>query len=262
MRGMTLVAAIACLLEFFCADALAQQPLPPSVLILNQSTSLRPLPLAIIAGIQASMKDVDRSLSYDVDHLDLYQFGSPEQLSSLENHFRVKYRNKPIGVIIVIGPSALDLILKLRVSVWPETAIVFAAVDEATAAQKLPPGVTGTAIKMTLADLISTAKTLLPDFKRFAIVGDPFERQLYFRNFVDELPKYSRDFEFIDLMGLPLEKVRERVATLPEHTVIFYTGIMACTRFRRHRVRCFDGTGGGSWRDGSSHESSSLRLCA
>jgi DNA (cytosine-5)-methyltransferase 1 len=37
---------------------------------------------------------------------------------------------------------------------------------------------------------------------------------------------------------------------------------VACTRFRRHRVRCFDGAGGGSWRDGSSRESSSLRLCA
>jgi mono/diheme cytochrome c family protein len=36
---------------------------------------------------------------------------------------------------------------------------------------------------------------------------------------------------------------------------------MACTRFRRHRVRCFYGTGGESWRDGSLHESSSLRLC-
>ena len=34
-----------------------------------------------------------------------------------------------------------------------------------------------------------------------------------------------------------------------------------CTRFRRHRVRCFDGTGGGSWRDGSLPASSSLRLC-
>jgi len=36
---------------------------------------------------------------------------------------------------------------------------------------------------------------------------------------------------------------------------------MACTRFRRHRVRCFNGTGGGSWSDGSLHASSSLRLC-
>ncbi len=37
---------------------------------------------------------------------------------------------------------------------------------------------------------------------------------------------------------------------------------LACTRFRRHRVRCLDGAGGGSWRDGSLPASSSLRLCA
>ena len=37
---------------------------------------------------------------------------------------------------------------------------------------------------------------------------------------------------------------------------------LACTRFRGHRVRCFDGAGGGSWRDGSLPASSSLRLCA
>jgi len=36
---------------------------------------------------------------------------------------------------------------------------------------------------------------------------------------------------------------------------------LACTRFHRHRVRCFDGTGGGSWRGGSLRGSSSLRLC-
>jgi hypothetical protein len=37
--------------------------------------------------------------------------------------------------------------------------------------------------------------------------------------------------------------------------------VMACTRFRRHRVRCFIGTGGGSWRGGSLHESLSLKRC-
>ena len=34
---------------------------------------------------------------------------------------------------------------------------------------------------------------------------------------------------------------------------------LACTRFRRHRVRCFNGTGGASWSGGSSRGSSSLR---
>jgi len=36
---------------------------------------------------------------------------------------------------------------------------------------------------------------------------------------------------------------------------------VAGTRFRRHRVRCFDGTGGASLSGGSLRESSSLRLC-
>ena len=39
-------------------------------------------------------------------------------------------------------------------------------------------------------------------------------------------------------------------------------GRVTCTRFRRHRVRCFAGAGGGSWRGGSLRESSSLRRCA
>ena len=37
-------------------------------------------------------------------------------------------------------------------------------------------------------------------------------------------------------------------------------GQLACTRFRRHRVRCFYGTGGASWRDDVLRGSSSLRL--
>ena len=36
---------------------------------------------------------------------------------------------------------------------------------------------------------------------------------------------------------------------------------LACTRFRRHRVRCFNGTGGGSWSGENLRGTSSLRLC-
>jgi hypothetical protein len=39
-------------------------------------------------------------------------------------------------------------------------------------------------------------------------------------------------------------------------TIMGYS--LACTPFRRHRVRCFDGAGGGSWRDGSLRERSVL----
>ncbi|MGC1780576.1 MAG: hypothetical protein WBB34_21785 [Xanthobacteraceae bacterium] len=54
-----------------------------------------------------------------------------------------------------------------------------------------------------------------------------------------------------------IQDVRQRVIGVPEIS----TDGLACTRFRRHRVRCFNGTGGGSWRGGSLLESSSLRRC-
>jgi hypothetical protein len=42
---------------------------------------------------------------------------------------------------------------------------------------------------------------------------------------------------------------------------IIKLGGLSCCRFRRHRVRCFNGTGGGSWRGEDLRGSSSLRLC-
>jgi cellulose biosynthesis protein BcsQ len=48
---------------------------------------------------------------------------------------------------------------------------------------------------------------------------------------------------------------------LPKEIETYEALSMACTRFRRHRVRCFIGTGGGSWRGGSLRGSLSLSLC-
>src|SRR5262249_34075509 len=56
--------------------------------------------------------------------------------------------------------------------------------------------------------------------------------------------------------------VRAKSVDCPGVNGLYRVLTLACTRFRRHRVRCFDGAGGGSWRDGSLRESSSLRLYA
>jgi hypothetical protein len=59
-----------------------------------------------------------------------------------------------------------------------------------------------------------------------------------------------------------VNKWKNEVKHMDDGTPRTLTIDLACTRFRRQRVRCFDGAGGGSWRDGSSRGSSSLRPCA
>src|SRR5262252_1897130 len=129
--GLSAAIALVWLMCLGCAVAAADKPIPRSVLILNQSSSFRPWPMAILSGMRSVMSDTDEEpISFYVEHLDLYQFNDPGYGDSLEGHFREKYRNKPFGVIAAIGPSALEYALRLRESLWPSVPIVFAAVPE------------------------------------------------------------------------------------------------------------------------------------
>jgi signal transduction histidine kinase len=56
-------------------------------------------------------------------------------------------------------------------------------------------------------------------------VGDPLERQALRRHFARELPQVSASQEIIDLTGLPMTVLRQRVATLPPDYAILYVGI-------------------------------------
>ena len=209
------------------AIAFADRMLPGSVLVLDQSTSYRPWPNAILAGIRSVLKDNLQVVgSFYVEHLDLYRFNDARYKDSLEAHFHEKYRGKSIDVIVVLGPSALAYALSLRETLWSSVPIVFAAVDDETAQKAIGlPGVTGIAMQMTLANMMRAARVLMPDLKRFAIVGDPLDQQPYYRHFAEEIREFSREFEFIDLMGLSLADVKTRVAALADRTVAFYLGI-------------------------------------
>ncbi|HSV22650.1 MAG TPA: ABC transporter substrate binding protein [Xanthobacteraceae bacterium] len=228
MRQRCLRTAVAfCLLAISARPTvgLGEEQLPRSVLILNQSTSIRPLPIAIIDGIRTTMDGkLPGAMSYYIEHVDLYRFNSSLYKNSLQGHLSVKYRDKPIGVIIAIGPGGLDLALELHGSLWPTAPVVFAAVATDTLVHKLPPGVTGTFIELKLANTIEVARAIVPNLRQIAIVGDRFEEQLYYRRFADQLPEFSRTVEFIELMGLPLREVRRRVAALPNSGVVYYIG--------------------------------------
>ena len=65
----------------------------------------------------------------------------------------------------------------------------------------------------------------MPNLKRIALVGDPWERQAVRRHYKEEIPAFAAEFEFIDLIGLPMAEIRKRVAVLPDDTAIIYTSV-------------------------------------
>ena len=203
----------------------AREPLPRSVLYLDENDPGLPFAQGISAAFRAALnaRSAERIAVY-AENLDLVRSSGPRYEEILKTYLREKYRDRPIGVITTIGPAALTFMLRARPQLWPDVPAIFASVDPETAAQvQIPVGVTGLVRRQTVRDSVSVARALMPNLKRIALVGDRLERQNFRRHFEEEIPLLAAEVEIIDLTGLPMVELRKRVATLPEDTVIYFT---------------------------------------
>src|SRR5262249_46854757 len=158
--------------------------------------------------------------------LDPTHFGGDDHQRILANYLREKYSETAIGAVVAVGSAALKFALRFRTTHWPDVPVVFALVDSETAAtETLPAGVTGNTIKLSLASSVAAARALMPDVKRLVLIGDPLDTQPFRRHFKDEIGFLSVENQFVDLLGLPLRVVRERLATLPDDAVVIHTTI-------------------------------------
>src|SRR5262245_48912248 len=219
------VVASIVVLAFPIASLAAQ--LPRSVLILDQSDADSAWYSAFSSGFRSTLnaKSAVR-ISVYAEHLDLSRFGGPRHDELTRRYLRDKFSDKPIGVVVAQGSGALEFMLRSRPELWPGVPVMFAAVDEQTGKRlNLPPDVTGTLYQRSFGSAVATARVLVPNLKRLALVGDPFERQAVRGHYKREIPVYAAEFELIDLMGLTMAELRSRVATLPGDTAIIYTAI-------------------------------------
>ena len=205
----------------------AGEPPPRSIVIIGQEDPILPWNIAVNTVARTTLNaDSDRRVVIYAEDLDFGRFGGDRYKRQLQNHLREKYMYVPVGALLAFGPIAFDFVMNARESIWPGVPVVFGAVDEAVVAKaKLPVGFTGRTLRFRLEDMVQSANAVVPDLKQVALVGDPFDRSTFFRNFAMEIPELAKNLQFIDLTGLPLKEVRRRAAQLPEQTAIAYTAI-------------------------------------
>ena len=211
--------------SILCTVPSAADPLPRTVLVLDQSIPYTEYFAKVFASFQSTLKaGSDSPITIHLERLEYSQFKGSEYDKHLHAFMTEKYRSKPIGVIVANGSDALQFAMSLRTELGSEIPIVFSNIDANAVAQlKLPSNVTGTTIRRTIRHALTTAKAFVPGLKRIAVVGDPFEEQNYRRLYKEELATIDKDVELVDLTGLPMNEVRKRVAALPADTAIFYT---------------------------------------
>ena len=203
------------------------QPLQRSVLVLDQSSAFLPFNAAVANAIRATVNADSRwQISFYSELLDANRFFGPDYENNFVQFLKAKYRDRPIDVVVVFGVSALDFMVRRRDEIWPSVPVVFAAIDEATIASlTVPKNVTGATMQLTLQDMVKVARMVVPDLKAVAMVGDPLERQTFYRHFKDEMPAVAAQYKIINLMDLPLGELKTRLGSLPDTSAVIYTGI-------------------------------------
>ncbi len=222
LRRWIIVGLIACL-----PSAAAEGARPRSMLVLDDANVRSPFYYEVFSRLRATVNVSGGSpVNIYAESLDLSRFTGQAYEDGLNKYFQVKYGDRPIGVIVAVGSAALDYVLQERSKLWPGVPVVFGFVNEPTVARlNLPPGVTGSFVKLSFADMMAAARAVVPDLERIAFVGDPLERQTVYRHWKDEIPSATMGLQIIDLRGLAMRQLRQRVASLPDHTAILYTGI-------------------------------------
>jgi signal transduction histidine kinase len=224
MKGSTIGLAVALTVLWVSACCAGAELRPRSILVLDQSEARGPFYYQLFSGLREVVARPHTTLY--AENLDLSRFKGAAYEQSLKRYLKEKYQDRPIGVVVTVGAATLELVLHWRAELWPETPVVFALVDEMDFARlKPPPDVTGTIVKLGLANSIAVARAVVPELKTIALVGDQWDRQVIFRNWKDELPTAATGLNVVEIVGQTMREIRSRVAELPEDSVILYSAV-------------------------------------
>jgi ABC-type uncharacterized transport system substrate-binding protein len=208
------------------AISMAAEPMPRAVLIIDEADPGKGGPTTFSATLRATLDEFAPHVAVYGDSLDLSRFAGSRQEEILRRYLQEKYRDIHFGVIAAVGASALEVVQSWRSELWPGVPVVFAAIDEYSAAQiKVHPDTTGLIMRRTINSMVAAAHVLVPGLKGVAVVGGSLERDAYRRQYIRELPTLASEFEVTNLTGLPLAEQAARAAALPERTAILYTSL-------------------------------------
>jgi len=202
------------------------EPLPRSILFLDEDTPIYPwfrqMSEAFYATIQTETKNPPFVF---VENLGIDAYATADYFNILCSHFRRKYANRAIGVIVSNASRYLPYTLRLRDELWPGTPVVLAGIQERRAARlNLPSNVTGFTFRHQLQDIVATADALLPGLRRVVLAGSRMERGGWRQDFLDDLPDIRARFEVIDLTGLSFAELQQRLTKLPADSAVVYVG--------------------------------------
>lgn len=202
---------------------------PHQVLILNShSVGIPWATLLNQAIIETFSEDIlSGKVQMHVEYTGLSQHLDTTYQERLIELYQHKYRDHPPALILAADVSAIEFIKTYRHRLFPKVPVVFTADGGHTLQDEYSEDIIGISTHLDIARNLETILHLHPNTRQFAVIGgaDPAGRNLAAMIHQAMAPSIE-EYPVIDLVGLPMAELLDRVAHLPEQTVVLYTVIL------------------------------------
>jgi hypothetical protein len=140
------------------------------------------------------------------------------------NCLRLKHRGKPIDV--PDGSAIFDIGLQPRSELKPKLSIVFAVAAKRSASRLVVrPDLSETLEWLSAGDGIFAARVMAPNLERVDQPGDPLDRQTCYGRSEEPVVELLKQVESVDMLGLPLSDLRQRVSKVLDDDAIIDTAM-------------------------------------
>ena len=230
------VLGFALLLLVLPSVAFGQEP-EKNVLIFSSDDLTLPASVLINQGIRATLKDGWRSpLQIYDEGQDSFRIPNEKYEAELVRVLQRKYEGIHIDVIFAMAPPALRFLVKHRGELFSDTPIVYEITDQGRIADlNLGSNVTGVSGRIEVTPTLDLALRFHPQTQRVVVVaGNASIDQGLLAVAQREFRAYEGRAAFTYLTGLSPEEVRQRLAVLPDKTIVIFLSFNADSLGKAH----------------------------
>jgi PAS domain S-box-containing protein len=220
---------LACLLlatlYLLSAQTASADELPKKVLIFTSDDNSVPGNMLLANAVRSTVRNgLPEGLQVFYEALDTFRIPTDKYEEEMVRLLQRKYSGEPIDLIYAFNPSALKFLLKHRGELFSNTPVVFISYEMKRVTDlSLDAHVTGVGGRVELSPTLDIALTLQPQTKRVVLVAGKMPADTAFvEQARKEFTPYEGRVEFVYLIGLPIEEVRTKLASLPDKSIVFY----------------------------------------
>jgi signal transduction histidine kinase len=197
-----------------------------NVLVLYSNTRLLPANVQVDRGLRKAFEDPEAGpvLLFE-EFLDVPRFNGQAHFDLVVEYLREKYESQPPDVIVAVGETALDFLLRHRLEMFPRVPMVHAGVSASLlpSVAPLPADVVGIPFESDVRGTIDQALLWHPQARRLVLVtgNSILEDTLWTDRLRDEAIHYQDRVTVEHLVGLQTPEIHSRLAELGDDAVVF-----------------------------------------